>query len=102
MLDKMKQLYELQKKAREIKKQLESVVVNVEEAGGKIKVSMNGEFKVQSLNIDPYFLNPEKKAELENTLKRALLNAVGQAQTQSAGKMRELSKGLNLPDIPGL
>ena len=102
MFDKMKQLYDLQKKAREIKKELESVIINVEEAGGKIKVSMNGEFKVQSISIDPYFLAPDKKVELENALKRALSNAVGQTQTQTAGKMKDLTKGMNLPNIPGL
>lgn len=102
MLDKMKQLYELQKKAKEIKKVLENMVVNVEEAGGKIKISMNGEFRIQLLSIDEYFLSPEKKSELENTLKRAISNAVGQTQSQAAGKMKELTKGLNLPDIPGL
>ncbi|MFH1824077.1 MAG: YbaB/EbfC family nucleoid-associated protein [Candidatus Firestonebacteria bacterium] len=101
MFDKMKQLYELQKKAKEIKKELELIVVNVEEMGGKIKISMNGEFKVKSLEIDPYFLSPDKKFELENALKRAIANAVGQTQGQSAGKMKELTKGLNL-NIPGL
>jgi len=104
MFDKMKQLYELQKKARIIKKELENIIVNVEEMNGKIKISMNGEFKIKSLEIDPYFLTPDKKFELENALKRAIANVVAQTQIQSASKMKELTKGLNLnlPDIPGL
>lgn len=102
MFDKMKQLYELQKKAKLIKKELENTIINVEEAGGKIKISMNGEFRVTNLSIDPYFLSPDKKTEIENVLKRALSNAVGQTQAQTAGKMKEMTKDLNLPDFPGL
>jgi DNA-binding YbaB/EbfC family protein len=102
MFDKMKQMYDLQKKQREIKKELDAIIVNVEEAGGKIKIGMNGEFKVQTISIDPYYLNADRKIELETTLKRALSNAVGQAQVQSANKMRDLMKGMNLPNIPGL
>lgn len=102
MFDNIKQLYELQKKARVIKKELESIVVNVEELGGKLKLSMNGEFKLTSINIDSYFLTPDRKTELENALKRAVSNAVGQTQVRSAGRIKDLSKDLNLPDIPGL
>ena len=102
MFDKMKQIYELQKKAKLIKKELEQIVVNVDESGGKIKIVINGELKIQSVFVDPYFLVPEKKAELENTLKRAISNAIGQAQQKSAGKMQEMARDLGLPNIPGL
>ncbi|MCX5776305.1 MAG: YbaB/EbfC family nucleoid-associated protein [Candidatus Firestonebacteria bacterium] len=102
MFDKMKQMYDLQKKAKQIKKELEATIVNVEEAGGKIKISMNGEFKLVSISIDPYFLAPERKLDLENALKRVISNGVGQAQSASAGKMKELTKGMGLPNFPGL
>ncbi|OGF49055.1 MAG: nucleoid-associated protein, YbaB/EbfC family [Candidatus Firestonebacteria bacterium RIFOXYA2_FULL_40_8] len=99
MFDKMKQMYDLQKKAREIKKELEATIVNVEEAGGKIKISMNGEFKLVSISIDPYFLAPERKLDLENAIKRVISNGVGQSQSASAGKMKELTKGMNFPGL---
>ena len=101
MLDKlkqMKQLYDLQKK---IKKEMEQISVTIEEAGGKIKVTMNGEMKVMDLNIDPFYLAPDKGTELQNMLKRAISNAVGQAQQKSAARMQQVSKemGINLPGM---
>ena len=101
MLDKlkqMKQLYDLQKK---IKKEMEQISVTIEEAGGKIKVTMNGEMKVMDLSIDPFYLAPEKGVELQNMLKRAISNAVGQAQQKSAVRMQQVSKemGINLPGM---
>ncbi len=99
MFDKAKQAYDMMKKQRELKKHLEATIVNVEEAGGKLKLSMNGEFKAVSISIDPYFLAPERKTDLENALKRAISNGVGQSQAASAGKMKEMFKDMNIPGL---
>ncbi len=92
MFDKMKEIYELQKKAREIQKKLENVKVEIEENGVKIK--LNGVFKVELIEIDPSILSIDKKQKLENTLCRLFSSAVQEVQKQSALESKDLLKGL--------
>ena len=92
MFDKMKQLYDLQKKAREIQKKLEGI--QVEQVQDGIKLRINGLFKVESLEIDPSFLTVDKKAKLENTLSRLFSDAVKEAQKRSAAESKDLFQGL--------
>ena len=92
MFDKMKQLYDLQKKAKEIQKKLEGI--QVEQVQDGIKLRINGLFKVESLEIDPSFLTVDKKAKLENTLSRLFSDAVKEAQKRSAAESKDLFQGL--------
>jgi hypothetical protein len=102
MLDKMKQLYDLQKKAKQVQKELELIVIEYEEMSGKLKMSMNGNYNVVNIVIDQSLLLPEKKQELENGIKRLVSNTCKQVQMKSALKMQEMAKSMGLPGIPGL
>jgi DNA-binding YbaB/EbfC family protein len=93
MFDKMKQLYDLQKKAKEVQKKLEAM--KVERSEGGVKVAVNGVFKVEALEIDPSFLTPDRKAPLENLLKKLFSEAVQEAQKRSAAESQDLLKGLS-------
>lgn len=95
MFDKMKQLYELQKQAREMQKKLESI--SVEEESGGIKIKMNGLMKVEGLEIDPSYLAPDRKEKLETSLSRLFNDAVQSSQKRSASFSQDLLKGLSLP-----
>ena len=68
MFDKMKQLYDMQKQARQMKQDLEAQIVEKTALGGKLKVAMNGTFEVQSIHIDDSLLNPLQKTALETGL----------------------------------
>ena len=89
----MKELYELQKKAREIQKKLENIKVEQSENGIKIKI--NGVFKVESLEIEPSLFSPEKKEKLESALCKLFSSAVAEVQKQSALESKDLLKGLS-------
>ncbi len=94
MFDKMKQLYELQKKAKEMQKKLESI--SIEEELGGIKIKLNGLLKVESLEIDPSYLASDKKEKLESTLCKLFSEAVQSVQKSSASFSQDLLKGLSL------
>jgi len=103
MFDKMKQLYDLQKKAKQMEKDLEVLTLTVDEAGGRVKLTVNGKFKITEISIDPYYFAPDKKTELESAIKRASSNAVGQMQKKSAAIAAEVYKSMGgMPNIPGL
>lgn len=93
MFDKMKQMYDLQKKAREIQKRLEAV--KVEQADSGIKIRVNGIFKVESLDIDPSYLAADKKEKLESAICKLFSSAIQEVQKQSAKESQDLLKGFS-------
>lgn len=93
MFGKMKEVYEMQKKAREIQKKLESVVVEKTDNG--ITVKVNGVFKVQEISIDSALLSADKKEKLESALAKTLSQALSELQKRSALESQELLKGFS-------
>ena len=51
MLDKMKQLMEMQKKMQEMKRQLDAATFEVVSSDGLVKVVMNGSQEVQEVAL---------------------------------------------------
>lgn len=97
MLDKMKQLWEMQKKMQELKRELERTVFEVESPDGLVKVKMNGSQQVQEVTI-PGGLEGADKARLEKAVKEALNRAIKRSQEIATEKMKQIS-GLNLPGL---
>jgi DNA-binding YbaB/EbfC family protein len=100
MFDKMKQLYDMQKKAKEMQRQLESLRVEKTSKDGMLKAAVNGLFQVQSLSIDPSYLAPARKENLERALQAVINEGLAEVQKQSAAQAAELMRGM--PNIPGL
>ena len=90
----MKQMYDLQKKAKELQKKLETITV--EQAEGGVKVKVNGVFKVEALEIDPSYLALDKKEKLETLLCKLLSETIQEVQKRSAMQSQELLKGFSL------
>ncbi len=101
MLDKMKQLYELQKKAKSVQKELKETEIEAQSSDGRVKVIFNGEQHLQKITIDPSLLNEESKNELEKMLERTISEAVSRAQAYAAEKTKTIMKDMNL-NIPGM
>jgi nucleoid-associated protein EbfC len=101
-LGKMKELTEAIKKAQEVQQgaaalQEELEAMRIEgEAGGLVKVVMNGNQRPLELTI-----SPEAMGENAEVLSDLVLTAVKDAYEKSTGtmreKMEELTGGLNLP-----
>jgi nucleoid-associated protein EbfC len=99
MFDKAKQLYDLQKKARAIQKELKDTEVEAKAANGLVKVVFNGEQHVQSVEIDESLLKAENKRELEKALQQSIAEAVSRAQGLAAEKMKSIAGDLNIPGM---
>lgn len=99
MLDKAKQLWELQKKARGIQKELKETEVEVKAANGLVKVVFNGEQHIQSVEIDESLLKPENKRDLEKALQQCVAEAVSRVQAIAAEKMKTIAGDLNIPGM---
>jgi DNA-binding YbaB/EbfC family protein len=97
--DKAKQLYDLQKKARAIQKELKDTEVEAKAAGGAVTVVFNGEQHIQSVEIGEEMLAPEKKRDLERALQQAISEAVSRVQAVGAEKMKAIAGNLNIPGM---
>lgn len=97
MFDKARQLYDLQKKARAIQKELKETEVEAKAAGGMVTVIFNGEQHIQGVSIDESMLEPSKKGELEKALQQAIAECVSRVQAIAAEKMKTVAGDLNLP-----
>jgi hypothetical protein len=88
--DQMKMLNELRKAQKELKKQK----VEVEAGDGAVVVTVNGELKLESVKIDPEYVDLENIEELEHWIEIAVRDGLQKAQEIAAEKMKPLMGGL--------
>jgi len=93
MFEKAKDMYQLQKQAREIKKKLAST--HIEAEGDGVTVTINGEQEVISVVISDEALQKatEKKRSLEEALEKAFNKAVKKSQQIGAEMMKDVMGG---------
>lgn len=96
---KAKELYELQKKARKIQKELKETEIEAKSNDGWVTVVFNGEQHLIDVNIANEALKEENKRELEKDLKNTITQAIARAQAHAAEKMKEIAGNLNLPGM---
>ncbi len=96
MFNKLKQFKDLRDKAKTIQSELAQEKVEGSAAWGKVKVGMDGNQAVTSVDIDPEMMTDREK--LQSALKDAFTDAVKKAQQKMVEKMKS-SGGL---DIPGM
>ncbi len=101
MLDKMKELYQLQKQAREMQKELRDTEIEAVGANGNITVVVNGEIHLQKITIADALIDVSKKRDLERGLEDTLREALSKAQAIAAEKSKAMMKSMNI-DLPGL
>lgn len=97
----MKDLYNLQKKAKQMQKELKGLEIEASSANDWVTVVVSGEMKVVSINISDTALAVENKRELEQSLIDAVGQAMSRAQQESANRMQPLLKDMNM-NIPGM
>lgn len=101
MMDKMKQLYDMQKKAKQIQKELKDTEIEAKSADGGVTVVFNGEIHIVEVSIDESLLSPEKKHQLEQDVKNTVAQAISKAQAIAAEKAKSMmgDLGINLPGM---
>lgn len=91
MFGKAKEQFEFVKKAREIQKKLKDMTVEGE--SGAVKITMNGEQKVQSVEVDKDNLD-----NIERDIQNATTSAIEKSQKVAAEVMKDVG-GLGLPGM---
>lgn len=91
MFDK---LFQVQQKAEEVKKRLDSVTVTGEAEGGKIKVYATGNKAITSIEIDEVFFSSSDKEQIEELLVVAINKAIEQAENVHQSEMQSISQDM--------
>lgn len=95
MLDKAKDMLKLRKQASQIKKQLKNTHIEAEHEG--VKVTINGEQEVVSVEISDEAMQDKKK--LEKNLLSSFNKAVKKSQQIGAEMMKDVMGELNIPGM---
>lgn len=99
MFNKLKQIQELRKQAKELQNSLSAEAITSESEKSLIKVTVDGNHKVKNVEIDNNLLNIESKEKLENGLLDAYNKATDEVQKMMARKVQ--SGDISMPNIPG-
>ena len=88
MFGKAKEQLEMVKKVREMQKKMKAMTIEGE--SGSVKITMNGEQKIQSVVIDREEFDPEDIKKLEKDIASAIESANTKFQKVSAEMMKEM------------
>lgn len=89
----------LQKEIKNIQKKIKKIETQGESRDGAIRATVNGDFKLVSLAIDPKFLAESDRERLEESIIDAVNAAVEQSKSVAAKEMSKLTGGMNIPGL---
>ena len=92
-----KDLYKLQKQAKDVKKKLSNIHIEAEEDG--VKITINGEQEIISVEISNEAM--QDKTQLENTLLACMKKGLKKPQEVAAVNMKEIMDQMGL-QMPGM
>jgi DNA-binding YbaB/EbfC family protein len=98
----LKQIEQMQANMAKAQEELGVATVEGSAGGGAVTVVMNGHQQVQSVAIDPEFVDPEDVETLQDAVVAALHDAQDKAQQLMQDKMGAATGGLGGMGLPGL
>lgn len=96
--DMLGKIAEIKQKVEEIKAKLETTTLSVTGASGDIKITINGNRKIQKLEIATALQNASKE-ELEEQLLVTINKAIEEADKASAAEMKTVAGGMIPPGL---
>lgn len=94
-----KQLYDLQKQAKTIQKELRDLLIEASALDGKVTVVFNGEQKIEEIHIDESLMVAGGAVILEKGLRDAITQALKKSQQVAAEKMKAVAGQLGIPGL---
>lgn len=97
LADIFKQAKEMQSKAAEMQKAVESIEVEGQSGAGMVKLTLSGKSDLKRLEVDPSLLKPEDKTMLEDLILAAHADAKAKLEHRLADEMQKMSREMGLP-----
>lgn len=93
MFDKMKALWDMQKKMQELRRELDGTTFEIESQDKSVKIVMNGSQEIKDIRIQA-----GESGNLEAVVKDTCNRAIKRSHDIAAEKMKAVT-GLNLPGL---
>ncbi len=98
----MKQAQQLQTKMAKLQEELGERTVDASAGGGMVNVTVNGRQEIVSIRIEREVIDPEDAEMLQDLILAAVNDGMTRAKNMVNDEMGKLTKGLNIPGIPGI
>lgn len=98
----LKQAQKFQSKMAELQEELNQRTVEASAGGGMVTAVANGKQELLSIAIDPEVVDPSDVDMLQDLILAAVNDALNRAKDMTNEEMGKLTKGMNLPGMPGL
>jgi DNA-binding YbaB/EbfC family protein len=98
----MKQAQQIQTKMAKLQEDLGDRTVEASSGGGMVIVVANGRQEVLSVKIEQEVIDPDDAEMLQDLIMAAVNDALTRAKDMVNEEMGKLTKGMNIPGMPGL
>jgi hypothetical protein len=99
MGDLLKQAQEMQSRMAKIQEELALKTVQGSSGGGMVQVTVNGQFNVTAVQIEPSVINSSEKEMLEDLVLAAVNDGMRKAREMASSEMSKLTGGLKIPGL---
>ncbi len=99
--DMMGRIQEMQDRLKEVREQLDSVIVESEAGGGMVKVTANANRKILKITVDPDIIDKDDPETMTDLITAAVNKALEDAEEKGRAELQDATKGV-LPNIPGI
>jgi nucleoid-associated protein EbfC len=99
MGDLLKQAQEMQSRMAKIQEELANKTVQGSAGGGMVQATVNGQFSLTAVKIEPSVVNPNEKEMLEDLILAAVNDGMRKARELASSEMSKLTGGLKIPGL---
>ena len=98
-LSMLNQARELKSKLDKAQKELGETTLETSSGKGAVKVTIDGQQKIQSIKISPKVIDPDRAEYLEELVLKAVSEAIAKSQKLAAKQLGGLTGGLKIPGL---
>ena len=99
MGDLLKQAQEMQSRMAKIQEELAGKTVQGSAGGGMVQVTINGQFQLTAVQIEPSVIHAEEKQMLEDLVLAAVNDGMRKARELASSEMSKLTGGFKIPGL---
>jgi DNA-binding YbaB/EbfC family protein len=99
MGDLFKQAQEMQSRMAKIQEELAGKTVQGSAGGGMVQVTINGQFQLTAVQIEPAVINAAEKQMLEDLVLAAVNDGMRKAREMASSEMSKLTGGFKIPGL---
>jgi len=95
----MNQLRKMQQEMAKAQDEIQSMTVEGGAAGGTVKITMTGDFRITKIALDKSVVDPDDVETLEDVIVAAFNDARAKAEEFAAKRMGSVTGGLKIPGM---